>query len=289
MGLDFKKKKDYLVCVDSDGCVIDGMTIKHLKCFGPALVEIWGLQDEEKDVLDYWNVLNLYSMTRGINRFKGLLLSLEEYARRGYLELDLQPLADWVNATKELSAGSLQRQMDTLHITDKGNILFQALAWSNLVNEKVGQLQPSEKLAFDGVEECFETLKNHSDLAVVSSANAKAVEDEWAYNDVLKYADVIMTQEQGSKADCLQLMKDAGYEADHILMVGDSPGDITCAEHTGVLYYPILVGQEPDSWKELGETVLEHFYDGTYKTRFMESRRSLYESELQKLSKNDEK
>ena len=28
MELNYEKKKDFMVCVDSDGCVIDGMTVK---------------------------------------------------------------------------------------------------------------------------------------------------------------------------------------------------------------------------------------------------------------------
>ena len=35
----FQKKKDYLICVDSDGCAMDTMNIKHIKCFGPCMVE----------------------------------------------------------------------------------------------------------------------------------------------------------------------------------------------------------------------------------------------------------
>lgn len=284
MGLDYKKKKDFLVCVDSDGCVIDGMTIKHIKCFGPALVEIWGLEAYELKVLDYWNTINLYSMTRGINRFKGLVMALDEYGTRGYLKVDTAPLHEWVDTTKELSAGSLQRWMDEKGVTAKDHILSMAFAWSNLVNEKVGQLQASEKLAFEGVKECFEVLKEKADLAVVSSANAQAVKDEWGYNKILDYADVILTQEQGSKEDCLNLMKEAGYQADHILMAGDSPGDIACAKKTGVLAYPIIVGKEPESWKELKDEALEQFYSGAYQTGRMEQRCALYEEELKKLS-----
>ena len=32
---DYVKKHDLLVCVDSDGCAMDTMNIKHLRCFGP--------------------------------------------------------------------------------------------------------------------------------------------------------------------------------------------------------------------------------------------------------------
>ena len=38
----FERKKDYLVCIDSDGCAMDTMDIKHHRCFGPCMVEEWG-------------------------------------------------------------------------------------------------------------------------------------------------------------------------------------------------------------------------------------------------------
>lgn len=39
----FKKNKEYLICVDSDGCAMDTMNIKHIKCFGPCMVNEWKL------------------------------------------------------------------------------------------------------------------------------------------------------------------------------------------------------------------------------------------------------
>ena len=71
----FKKTKEFLVCVDSDGCAMDTMDIKHIRCFGPVMVEQWGLQKWKKQILERWNEINLYSMTRGINRFKGLAIA----------------------------------------------------------------------------------------------------------------------------------------------------------------------------------------------------------------------
>ena len=277
----YTPKKNYLVCVDSDGCVIDGMTIKHIKCFGPALVETFGLAEHENEVLTHWNDLNLYTKTRGINRFKGLSLALKEYKNRGYLTIEPSPLADWVENTKELSANALKKEMERQNISEgTEHVLSLALSWSNLVNQKVEKLKPEEKKVFEGVKSCFTALKKVADLAVVSSANKKAVEDEWEYNEILTYADIIMTQEEGTKADCLQLIKEAGYEGGHILMVGDSPGDVTCAKETGTLYYPLIVGAEPTSWKELEEKVLPSFINGSFATTQMEAHEKLYFEKL---------
>ena len=65
---EFKKTKDYLICVDSDGCAMDTMDIKHFRCFGPCMVEEWGLEKWAGPILERWNEVNLYTMTRGINR-----------------------------------------------------------------------------------------------------------------------------------------------------------------------------------------------------------------------------
>ena len=73
MNLDnYKKQKEYLICVDSDGCAMDTMDIKHILCFGPCMVDEWGLDAWRNEILSRWNDINLYTITRGINRFKGL-------------------------------------------------------------------------------------------------------------------------------------------------------------------------------------------------------------------------
>jgi hypothetical protein len=74
----YHKKNKFLVCVDSDGCAIDSMDIKHINCFGPCMVDEWELDEHRQPILDRWNDINLYTLTRGINRFKGLIMALKE-------------------------------------------------------------------------------------------------------------------------------------------------------------------------------------------------------------------
>ena len=73
----FTKTKELLLCVDSDGCVLDTMNVKHRRCFGPLLIKEWGLWEHEREVLSLWNNINLYTKTRGVNRFRGLALTLK--------------------------------------------------------------------------------------------------------------------------------------------------------------------------------------------------------------------
>lgn len=51
---DFQKTKDYLVCVDSDGCAMDTMDIKHIACFGPCMVTEWSLDAWHDAILARW-------------------------------------------------------------------------------------------------------------------------------------------------------------------------------------------------------------------------------------------
>ena len=48
---DFCPHKPRLICFDSDGSVMDTMNTKHQNCFGPCLVEAWGLQAQAAQVL----------------------------------------------------------------------------------------------------------------------------------------------------------------------------------------------------------------------------------------------
>ena len=34
----FEKSRDFLICIDSDGCALDTMDVKHMRCFAPCLV-----------------------------------------------------------------------------------------------------------------------------------------------------------------------------------------------------------------------------------------------------------
>ena len=47
-------------------------------------------------------------------------------------------------------------------------------------------------------------------------------------------------------------------------MVGDSPGDVEAAEANGTWFFPIIVGDEAASWKELYDKVADQFVAGEY-------------------------
>ena len=256
---DYEKKKDYLVCVDSDGCAVDTMDIKHKTCFGPCMVAEWGLEQWKEPILTRWDEINLYSMMRGINRFKGLAMALEEIDKAYSPIVGVDDLRAWVDSAPELSNPALEKAVKT----NPAPILKKALSWSKAVNKSISELPWAVKKAFPGVKEAFEAVRPFADIAVVSSANRDAVEEEWERFGLMPLVDLVLCQDVGSKAHCLAELKKKGYEADHILMVGDAPGDQAAAQKNGVFYYPILVRHEAESWAEFpaAATLLK---DGAY-------------------------
>lgn len=255
----FKLTKGYLICVDSDGCAVDTMDIKHKRCFGPCLVAEWGLERWEKEILARWDEINLFSMTRGINRFKGLTMMLEEVDAR-FTSIDgLPALRQWAVTAKELSNPALEAEIRT----NAAQILKKALNWSYAVNRAIAALPWEVKKAFPGVKEGFEAVRAFADIAVVSSANRDAVEEEWETFGLLPLVDLVLCQDVGSKAHCIAELQKKGYAADHILMVGDAPGDKAAAESNGVWYYPILVRHEEESWREF-PVAAQKLKDGVY-------------------------
>ena len=256
----FVKNREYLVCVDSDGCAMDTMDIKHFRCFGPCMVEEWGLEKWAQPILARWNEINLYTMTRGVNRFKGLAMALDEINAQYKAIEGLDELKAWAASAPELSNGALEKALPAA----QGPCLAKALSWSKKVNAAINALPESEKKPFDGAAAGLAAAHAAADVAVVSSANREAVEEEWARCGLLGSVDVLCCQDAGSKAACIAQLKAKGYAPDHILMVGDAPGDKAAAEKNGVWFYPILVRHEAESWAELVSTALARLTSGAY-------------------------
>lgn len=256
----FTKKKEYLFCVDSDGCAMDTMDIKHFKCFGPCMVEEWELFRWEEAILTRWNDINLYTMTRGINRFKGLAMALKEINDQYKKIEDVDLLCKWVEESNELSNAAVTRQIEKCD-----SIIFKkALSWSQKVNESINALPFEVKKPFEGVKEALEYAHQFVDIAIVSSANYEAVMEEWELYGLLDHVDVVMAQNVGSKAFCISEMVKKGYDKDKVLMAGDAPGDLDAAKKNEVFYYPILVRHEKESWEEFKAVAVSKLLDGQY-------------------------
>ncbi len=261
----YEKSKDFLVCVDSDGCAMDTMEIKHRKCFAPEMIKTWGLYEKEDYILNLWYDLNLYTRTRGINRFKGLAETFKIISKEGIEIKDLESIINWVETTNELSNNSLKREIEKTN--SEG--LKMALAWSLAVNESIENL-PQDDEPFEGVKVGLEGISKLADISVVSSANGEALDNEWNRHDLVKYLKALLGQEAGTKQHCIAELKKKGYDANKILMVGDAPGDLQAAQNNGVFFYPILVNKEGFSWDRLLNEAVPKLIKGEFTKEYQD-------------------
>jgi len=260
----FERKHDYLVCVDSDGCVMDTMNCKHFHCFGPCMVIEWGLEEWKDEILERWNVINLFSMTRGINRFKGLAIALAEINEKYTPIPGIVHLQHWVESAPALSNDGVAAAAENAEFEDEKLIFSKALAWSKAVNAAIVKLPEELKIPYEGAKEGLAAAHKFADVAMVSSANRDAVEEEWSKFGLLEHTDIVLAQDIGSKAACIAEMLKFGYELDKVVMIGDAPGDCDAAEKNGVWYFPILVNHEKASWDEAISTAYGKLQSGEY-------------------------
>lgn len=260
----FERKHDYLVCVDSDGCVMDTMNCKHFYCFGPCMVTEWGLEEWKDEILERWNVINLFSMTRGINRFKGLAMALGEIDQKYKSIPGVNALQHWVDTAPALSNDGVAKAAAEASESEAKLVLEKALSWSKAVNSSIVELDEALKVPYQGAKKGLAAAHAFADVAMVSSANRDAVEEEWGKFGLLEHTDIVLAQDVGSKAACIREMLKFGYDPDKVVMVGDAPGDCDAAEKNGVYYYPILVNHEKESWDEMIAVAFEKLQFGAY-------------------------
>ena len=260
----FEKKHEYLVCVDSDGCVMDTMNCKHFHCFGPCMVTEWGLEEWKDEILARWNVINLFSMTRGINRFKGLAMALGEIDKQYKPIPGVAALQHWADTAPALSNDGVAKAAAEAEDEEAKAIFAKALSWSKAVNAAIVELDEALKVPYDGAKEGLAAAHEFADVAMVSSANRDAVEEEWGKFGLLQHTDIVLAQDIGSKAACIAAMLKFGYDPAKVLMVGDAPGDCDAAEKNGVHYYPILVNHEKASWDEAISVAFAKLQSGDY-------------------------
>ena len=136
----------------------------------------------------------------------------------------------------------------------------KALSWSVHVNEGITALSEDEKKAFPGVKEALASLRGKADLVVVSSANLQAVMDEWKKEGILEYMNLVLTQNDGSKAFCIQELLKKGYDENY-----------DAAAKNNVCFFPILVRKEEQSWRKLREEAADRFFSGSYRGEYEEA------------------
>ncbi len=260
-----KPVKEFFIGIDSDGCVFDTMEIKHKECFCPNFIKYFNLQRISKYARETWEFVNLYSKTRGANRFKALLEAVrlleerkEVKGRKAKLP-DMSALEEWVSRETKLGNPALEKY--AARVNDP--LIDTVLEWSKKVNKDVEEMVYGIN-PFPMVEESLVKLTRKADAIVVSQTPVEALTREWQENNLDTYVHMIAGQEYGTKTEHLALAARGKYPDNKILMIGDAPGDFKAADSNGILFYPINPGHEEESWDRFYNEALDKFFCGTY-------------------------
>lgn len=279
---DFRASHGFFVGLDSDGCVFDSMEIKHKECFTPMFIKHWRLQAASKYARRAWEFANLYSKTRGMNRFPVCVRTLKlvadwpEAAARGIELPDLAPLEAFIDSEYPPSNAGLEAYRERF----PDPLLDLTMDWSLAVNTAVKDIVFGVP-PFPLVRETLDRVVAEADLAVVSGTPAEALRREWEENSLSHYPQLIAGQELGKKTEHLAAMAGGDrYSPDRRLMIGDAPGDRKAAEGTGCLFYPVCPGHEEESWERLCNEALEKFFNGSYAGAYQAERVREFEALL---------
>lgn len=265
---DFRPTQSFFVGIDSDGCAFNSMEVKHNDCFSVNVVKHFGLSAVSRQVHQAWDFVNLYSQTRGCNRFKALvavmdlLREMPRVKKSGVHVPELPHLRAWMKSETQLGNPKLKEQIEG-SAGDKRAELELVMAWSKGVNAFVADIV-HDLPPFPGVRDSLERLRGKADVLVVSATPQEALEREWAEHGIDGFVAFIAGQEMGSKTEHLSLAAKGKYAADAILMVGDAPGDLKAARDVGALFFPINPGDEEASWERFLKEGLDRFFAKTY-------------------------
>ena len=272
---EFSPEKKFFVGIDSDGCAFDTMEIKHKECFCPNTIHYWNLQTVSKYVREAWEFVNLYSKSRGVNRFLALIETVKLLSERKEVQArnvqlpDLASLIEWTKIETRLGNPTLQA-----YALEKNDpILDLALLWSKAVNNSISDMV-HDIPPYPMVRESLEKLVDKSDIMVISSTPVHALEREWSENEIDRYVKLIAGQEYGSKKEHIATAAKGKYDNNKILMLGDAPGDMKAAKSNGALFFPIIPGEEEASWERFFNEGIDIFlkgeYEGSYENDLIE-------------------
>ena len=177
---DLQPSKPFFIGIDSDGCTFGTMEPKQKEFFCPNVLRHYNLFPISNIARETWEFVNLYSQTRGINRFLALIECFELLKKRkdiidkGFQVPDLKALKKWTREETRLGNPVLEQYAAKVMDPD----IDLALAWSKTINREIAQwlhgITP-----FQFVRESLEKIQPKADAMVVSQTPLEALTREW--------------------------------------------------------------------------------------------------------------
>jgi phosphoglycolate phosphatase-like HAD superfamily hydrolase len=268
--VDMKPKYEFFIGIDSDGCAFDTMEIKHKECFCPNIIKHWDLQPVSKYAREAAEFVNLYSAWRGVNRWPALIKVFDLLRERKEVQARNAHIPEAPHIRAFIATERFPKSNDGLkaYMAEHPDPeLGKALAWSLAVNATIADMVHGIP-PFPYVRDSLKYALDKADMIVVSQTPDEALFREWQEHDIDQYVRIIAGQEKGTKTQHIGFAAGGKYQTDHMLMIGDAPGDLKAARGNDALFFPINPGHEEESWQRFFEEGLRKFlaleYTGDY-------------------------
>lgn len=274
-------KFEFLVGIDSDGCVFDSMTVKQKEHFHPLIIKHWGLQKIGKELRACAEFINLFSKERGTNRFPALLHTFELLAEHpdvkgSGVELPkTEALRAYINSGLPLGNPTLIAEVARTGDPELKRLLDWSLAVNVDIDQNMREIPP-----FEWAHRAVLMVGQKSDVIVVSQTPEEALVKEWNLHNLHQYVYLIAGQELGTKTVHLEVASKGKYEPQKVLMIGDAPGDRKAALANNALFYPINPGQEEACWERFCTEAFDKFLAGTFDAAYQKMVSDEFEATL---------
>ena len=211
------------------------------------------LQGVSKYAREAAEFVNLYSKSRGINRFPALIEALEwlqkrpEVQARGVEDRDSRP--GWSSGSRretKLGNPALEAAVE-----DDGRSGSEAGAGLVEGRERSDRRDGPRRAAVPvRARDAWKSCNGKADCSSSRPRRTKRSKREWEEHDLAKY--VARDLRPGNRhQERIARRRQASIRPNHTLMIGDAPGDYKAAVANNALFFPINPGAEEASWRRL--------------------------------------
>jgi phosphoglycolate phosphatase-like HAD superfamily hydrolase len=204
-----------------------------------------------------------------------LLAERPEIRELGITLPDMEPLREWIGKETRLGNPVFRE-----YVSENPNpALETVLKWTLAVNKDIAAWLRNTP-PFPYARRAIEKLSTLTDAVVVSQTPLEALAREWHEHSIDVYVKAIAGQELGTKTEHITMAARGKYPEDHMLMIGDAPGDYRAALGNNALFFPVVPGHENKSWKLFFEEALDRFLKGKYKGEYQDRLISEFQKSL---------
>ncbi len=241
--------KHVIIIVESEGAVFDVHRRWHEAAYLPAFIGCFGGMAEPALCGEVWRYVALETCLRGEPPMVILLAALRVLNC-------LSPSVQRTVVVKALEkyAASETSTDDLFRLEEKNPAEMMAIDWFSMAE---GLIQDSGRVPYFFTAEEF--LRNaayiapNSRILVYSSLLEQTAMRLWQVAGLDQCFFRIAGRERGSPSNYLRAALAAGFERSSIVTVGSSAMMFKAAQLAGIRFFPIVPGQEEESWKIFAE------------------------------------